>query len=387
MALGSLCFLSQSLQGPLVLALGVVASGAFLLISRVRRQAVATLVAAVAAALVAAIGVYAYINRLGPLGAIRDIDTVRFRERYWEAAWNIMLAKPLWGTGPDGYARYLSEYRSESYILSPGSTARVTAAHDVPLQVGSTLGIVALIAWVVLMISATVVMLLSAASSRNRLLGAALFGGWIAYVSQSLISIDYPSLKSLGWLMLGLGLGFALANQHPPGTSHKGAFVASGALGLVCASMFATSLAVDDGVTLSRSGEHEFSSLGPCSARTTNVEDLLRRGNIVGAVQAGERAYALDPRCPGLGNLVAVSLLNDDQLPKARAVAEETVVLDPLAPDAWLNLAFIAVAQGDQQGARVALGEATRLDSLDPSTDLGAPIADLQARLGETASP
>ena len=125
---------------------------------------------------------------------------------YWASAINIMNALPIFGTGPDSFARYVAEYRPESYVELLGPVLRVSAAHNIALQFGATLGILGLLLWLVIMGSLVVLLLLRAARAQIApvMLVVGVGGAWTAYIVQGMVSIDMLPLLALGWLVTGL---------------------------------------------------------------------------------------------------------------------------------------------------------------------------------------
>ena len=384
LALGlvALAFLSQSLQGPVTLAIGAgaaVAAWAVMRASDRRGWAIAGSAVVVAGSLALLVGI---VLRWGPLALVREIDTVRLRELYWEAAWRMLQGLPAFGSGPDGYVRYIAEYRTEDFIALRGASTRVSAAHDVPLQYGATLGWIGLIAWLALAASVTIILAWRLLNVTDHLwLYASLVGAWVAYLAQSMISIDFPSLKALGWVLAGMGLAFCLAHPAERPDRRPWTFVASGVVALASVVAFATmvdatSLGPDDDAIAVAS-----SAATPCKGRVAVLKQLYDAGRIPEADPVARAMWADDSRCPALGPLVALVLANAGDLEGARSVAEESVSTDPLTAEAWFTLAVIAEEQGDLVRVQSAVAEAERLDALDASTDISVAIADIRTRL------
>ena len=383
LALGlvALAFLSQSLQGPVTLAIGAgsaVAAWAVMRAGDRRGWAMAGVAVALAGSLALLFGI---VLRWGPLAIVREIDTVRLRELYWEAAWRMLQGLPAFGSGPDGYVRYISEYRTEDFIALRGASTRVSAAHDVPLQYGATLGWVGLVAWLVLAASVTIILAWRLLTVTEHVwLYASLVGAWVAYLAQAMISIDFPSLKALGWVLAGLGLAYGLAHPAERPGRRQWTFLVSGVLAVASAVAFATMLSAtalgpnDDSIAVATS------SKAPCQVRMAILRDLYGAGRIQEANPVARSVWTDDSRCPALGPLVALVLANSGDLDEGRAVAEESVSTDPLTAEVWFTLAAIAEEQGDYDRALVAVAEAERLDTLDPSTDISADIQALTDR-------
>lgn len=385
LALGlvALSLLSQSLQGPVTLLIGAGTAVAAWAVMRVRdrRSWVLAGIAVLLAGLLASLVGIAL--RWGPLSTVREIDTVRLRELYWEAAWRMLQGLPAFGSGPDGYVRYVAEFRAEDFITLRGASTRVSAAHDVPLQYGATLGWIGMIAWLVLAASVTILLAWRLLTVTDHMwLYASIVGAWIAYLAQSMISIDFPSLKALGWALAGLGLAFGLAHSYERPGRRSWTIVASGMLTVASVLAFGTQLNStalgpgDDAIAAASS------AATPCKLRMAVLKQLYDAGRIKQAEPVARSMWVDDSRCPALGPLVALVLANAGDLDAAREVAEQAVATDPLTAEAWFTLAAVAEREGDLDRARLALAEAQTLDDLDASTDISVNIREMAGRIG-----
>lgn len=374
--------LSLSVQGPVALAIGLVAAGiAWSLQHRGRGRPLALTLSALILA-VGVIGLALTVLKVGPFSVVREAQTIGYREVYWEAAWRMMAGLPLFGSGPDGFARYVARFRTEDYLAAPGSQIRVSAAHDVPIQYGATMGVIGALAWLVLMVGTGILLLRMLLRGVERVwLVVSLIGAWTAYVAQSLISIDAPNLKALGWTLTGLAI--AMATKHRAQVKSKrpawlpGVAVALGGLAVIAwwPTLSATSQAASAS-SVEVAAASAASTSVPCPMRQDLLVALARSIPVSDLARVARSALDADPRCPSLAAIVGEVALQAGDLQEARSAAEIAVETDPLAPGSWFILSLVLKAEGDEAGASEALSEAQRLAAIDPSDTLDQALTE-----------
>ena len=367
--------LTQSVQGPVALAIGLVAGGiAWSLQHRGKGRGVALGLSALAV-ISGLVGLTLVALQTGPFAAVRQAQTIGYREAYWEAAWRMMSGLPLLGSGPDGFARYVAEFRTENYLEAPGSQIRVSAAHDIPLQYGATFGVIGMLAWLVLMISVGVLLVRALLRGIDQVwLAVSLAGAWVAYLAQSMISIDAPGLKALGWLVTGLVLAMALNRGKPSGPVPGWRPWLSGALGLLAVIVWwpaiATTMSASTETTLEGATAAVTNPLVPCPLRQQILASLTQAIPVAELMPLADSALDLDPRCAAMAALVSEISLQGGDAEGAERAARVAVETDPLAPGSWWALSRALEVLGDQAGADEALSEAKRLAAIDPSDTL-----------------
>ena len=381
LGLAASSFLTQSVQGPVALAIGLVAGGiAWSLQHRGKGRILALSLSALA--VVGGIAGLALVAlQVGPFAAVREAQTIGYREAYWEAAWRTMSGLPLFGSGPDGFARYVAEFRTENYLSAPGSEIRVSAAHNVALQYGATFGVVGMVAWIVLMVSAGVLLIRALLRGIDQVwLAVSLAGAWVAFVAQSMISIDAPNLKALGWLVTGLVIAMA-AGRDTPTTPQSRSWQpwAAVALGVLAVVAWWPAIATTNAAVAQASAEGAIADVAnpavPCPVRQQTLVNLTRAVPLAELAPVATGALAVDPRCAAMASLVGEIALEAGDLEGARNAADIAVQTDPLAPGSWFVLSLVLEAQGDQAGADEALAEAKRLAAIDPSDNLDQALA------------
>ena len=372
--------LSESVQGPVALAIGVVGAGvAWSLQYRGRGGAIAWGLSATAV-IAGLVGLVLIVLQVGPFAAVRQAETIGYRQAYWEAAWRMMAGLPLFGSGPDGFSRQVAAFRTESYLAAPGSTIRVSAAHDIPLQYGATMGVIGLLAWLALMVGTGVVLVRGLLRGVDQVwVSVSVAGAWVAYLAQAMISIDAPGLKALGWLMTGLAIAVGLQRSSTAGKPPTWMPWAAGALGLLAAlawmpAITATASAASQ-TSVQGASQDVVNPLVPCPVRQQTLTSLAQALPPADLAPIAQAALDVDPRCAAMAPLVGEILLQAGDLEGAQRAAEIAVETDPLAPSSWLVLSLALRQAGDQAGADQALEEAKRLAAIDPSDTLDQALA------------
>lgn len=214
-----LCLLNimeSSSQGFLSLAGGVTVALLASLFSRRR------LIVGVIVSLIASIGAFlvtlAVFNH-GPIAGLIYETSLKTRGFYWQAGVNMLIDRPFFGVGVDGfgdsYLRFRSKEAADFNMLLASDSA-----HNVFLDIGTSGGITLLIAYLGIQ---TLVILGLMQRIRLKIemdsIYLSVLAAWSAYQIQSLISINQIGLGIWGWAMSGLLIGFGLIEKT--GTSRK----------------------------------------------------------------------------------------------------------------------------------------------------------------------
>lgn len=403
LVLAFLAYKTDAIQGPVALVGGAVAFGVIYSIAYRGRFRVAGLVASAVVIVLGIVGVVMSFIGVGPLTALWSDRTFAIRQQYWQSGWNILNAHPVFGTGPDGFARYVAEYRPESYVELLGPVLRVSAAHNIPLQIGATMGWVALAMWLIAMLGTAVLLVVRVVRAPvwQNTLTASVAGGLAAYLIQGIVSIDMLPVLATGWMVAGLA--FAAGRESLPSTvdevkapaskagSNKGpqsrkakaaAFrpddpsapmwvpMTGGALGLIVAIAVGMQMAAISGLSNIRSQEDALSvmtsALTPCPPRGDVAQSVLQQVPTEVAVPALQEAQGLDPRCSGMTTLVADVAIQQGDLPRADEATSFLVETDPLFYEAWVLRGLYEVKAGNIPAAQADLAEAERVNSLYP---------------------
>jgi hypothetical protein len=151
----------------------------------------------------------------GPLAALLYKDSVTYRGDYWRAGWNMTLNHPIFGVGMDSYGDWYRRSRTLAATLRRGPDTTSNAAHNVFLDISSYGGFPLLIVYVALMVLVFIsgVKVLKRSTAFNPVF-AGLFGGWVAFQAQSIISINQIGLAMWGWILSGLIVGYEINNRN-----------------------------------------------------------------------------------------------------------------------------------------------------------------------------
>jgi len=145
----------------------------------------------------------------GPAAYYLYKESVSVRGFYWKAAIQMFESSPLFGIGLDRYGSYFKEFRDPDYPLRFGYEISSTNAHNTFLQFFSTGGILVGTSYLLLMTLIFFTGLRNVRHTRNeeRKISLALLAVWVAFQSQSLISIDNIGISIWGWILGGAIIG------------------------------------------------------------------------------------------------------------------------------------------------------------------------------------
>jgi len=145
----------------------------------------------------------------GPLAQIIYKNSVSLRGFYWRAGIEMFQSNIVTGVGIDSYGDYFREFRERAYPLTYGYQIGSDNAHNVPIQIFATGGIFTGILYLTLtiFIASIAIKQLVLKDSRENRLALGLFGAWITFQAQSIISIDNVGLTIWGWILGGTLVG------------------------------------------------------------------------------------------------------------------------------------------------------------------------------------
>ncbi|HEX9766767.1 MAG TPA: O-antigen ligase family protein [Nitriliruptorales bacterium] len=307
-----------------------------------------------AAAVLAVLGTF----RLGPLSFIAGQGTFQLRIDSWTAAWRMFVADPLTGVGLDRHAAYYRAYRPERSALTRTAEDFADAPHNVPLGMFSSGGIVLGLLYLAAVVTIAVVAVRAwrrADASGRRLLGLA-GGALVAYLVQSLVSIDVPALVALHGLFAGMVLSAAggtgwrerampwRALERPPARPPPAGLRGSDSRGrarqqgpgpaAVLTGAVAALVAVVAVVVVSRPVRADVASY--------EAQAALDQGRADEAVPGAERAQALAPWRPEYHVQEARAHIAAERLEPALDALLEALERDPRDMDALVTAARVA---------------------------------------------
>jgi len=212
---------SQSIQG---IVITIVGASVFLYLrlrrkfnSRTMNFSYMTLVVAVSVA-----SIFGFLQK-GPLRELLYQESISFRGDYWYAGWQMFLHHPITGVGLDSYGDWYMKYRTLIAATRPGPEVTSTAAHNLFLDFAANGGILLLSIYLILNVAVLIAMIRVFRRSKDVGIGFTCISlAWIAYLAQSIISINYIALAVWGWLFAGLIIGYECSTSSKIVLASKG---------------------------------------------------------------------------------------------------------------------------------------------------------------------
>ena len=163
--------------------------------------------------LIGAIAVILDILQKTPWKSILYKESVSYRGDFWRAGWQMTVDNPIFGVGLDGYRDNFRFYRDQ-VATDRNPNAMVDSAHNVFIDISSAGGFPLLIAYIAILL----LVLISAVKVIKRSnafdpIFAGILGSWIAYLAQSLISINQIALAVWGWALTGAIIGYEIITR------------------------------------------------------------------------------------------------------------------------------------------------------------------------------
>ena len=160
--------------------------------------------------------VMAGIVNSGPLVDLLYKSSLQARGFYWRAAINMMIERPFFGVGLDGFGNWYRRSRPQSAIEVNASVVSDTA-HNIPLDIGSGGGIPLLVLYLAILgLALNAIIKIIKRSQDFDPIFASIVAAWVAYQAQSLISINQLGLGVWGWSLTGLLIGYELNTRDKP---------------------------------------------------------------------------------------------------------------------------------------------------------------------------
>jgi hypothetical protein len=141
--------------------------------------------------------------------------SVSARGDYWRAGIAVIEKYPLTGAGFDGLREQYGLVR-EPVTLTRGDQLDLDAAHNIFIDKGIAGGIPLLLIYILIIVTVLIAIrrLVIDFKAYNPAM-VAVIACWIAWLAQSVISIDNVGLASWGWYLSGLITGLAVISKSP----------------------------------------------------------------------------------------------------------------------------------------------------------------------------
>jgi O-antigen ligase len=198
---------TDSLQGILAFGVGFLS---YVCIIALRYKKIYGLILTTSVLILVSLSILGMLQK-GPFKYYLYKETVSLRGFYWQAGLDMLKNFPLTGVGLDNYGNYFNYYRSVDYPLRFGFEVTSTNAHNTFIQNFATggffYGLLYLI--IVFYIAYCAINLLKFVDTNNRGFVLAIFGAWITFQAQSLVSIDNIAIAVVGWVLGGMIVGLS----------------------------------------------------------------------------------------------------------------------------------------------------------------------------------
>jgi O-antigen ligase len=196
---------SNSQQGLLVFALGLACMGFFKVISL--EKPIYTYLYVAGSVFISIISVFGFLNK-GPLSNFLYQASVTYRGDYWRAGWNMALDNPLFGVGLDAYGDNYRSYRTLEATLRRGPDVVTNAAHNVFIDLAANGGFILFAIYCCFILLALKKVVDYTRSSVRDVYFEGVIAVWVAFLAQSVISINQIGLAVWGWVLTGLIIGW-----------------------------------------------------------------------------------------------------------------------------------------------------------------------------------
>jgi O-antigen ligase len=211
---------SKSLQGLIVVGVG----GAFVFLAVLFWSSTLGRYWPPYVVIVTLIGIIAVLGMLqkGPFASILYKQSVSIRGAYWRSGWSMMQENPIFGLGLGSFGDWYPRVRDSAALIVPGKGVYTNAAHNVSLDIGVGGGFLLFALYLLIQVSVIISAIKIITKSKTYdVVFVALFGGWICYTAQSIISINQIGLAIWGWVFGGAVIGYEHSSRQVSGETNE----------------------------------------------------------------------------------------------------------------------------------------------------------------------
>jgi len=282
------------------------------------------------------------ILQKSPWSPILYKQSVTFRGDFWRTGWSITRDNPIFGIGLDGYRENYRLYR-DKIAADRNPSTMVDSSHNVFLDISSGGGFPLLMIYCALIL--LVIISIIKVSRREREFNssfAAVSGVWIAYQSQSIISINQIGLAVWGWVLSGLIIGYEINSRKEGNSSAVGSKSTERiaiVFGLIFGLIVPLPLLVVDG----------------------KFRSTVKSGDVVKI----EKNLDQWPQSVVRMNLAAQIFIEAGFADRALVISQKAVKLNPRNFEAWEKI--YSNPESDENTKAQALSKMRELDPLNPN--------------------
>ena len=337
----SIIIVSDSTQGIIVYALGLIIALYFQILNKARLKKFLpyfTLII-IAAFIVTVLD----ILQRTPWSSFLYKYSVSNRGDLWRAAWRMAVDNPIFGVGFDGYEYFYRQYRDSISIIERGDATTSNSAHNVFLDILTNGGFPLLILYI-LLIGLVIKSLIKVQRKLNSYdpIFTALAGSWTCYQVQSLISINQIGIAVWGWVLGAAIIAYekSLSNDFSAGTFQK--TVKTGVASVV-------------------------QIIGVILGIIISIPPYLADTNFRAAIDSRKIDLVLNsaykwPQSPQRMYQVAALFKQNEILDTSESVAKDCVAKFPRSYDSWQLLSTLSTLSVDDRNKAVE-----KMKELDPN--------------------
>jgi O-antigen ligase len=162
----------------------------------------------------AVVGIILDLFQKAPWVSIFYKASLSTRGDYWRSAWQIFLDHPFVGVGLDQFRNYYERYRDVPAAQNREGALLGDAVHNVFLDILVGGGILLLLSYLALLVLCAVsIVRYIQRTEKISFYYISVLGIFMAYLTQSVISINHLGLAIWGWLSAGALIGFEISTR------------------------------------------------------------------------------------------------------------------------------------------------------------------------------
>jgi O-antigen ligase len=298
--------------------------------------------------------IYLFICFIGITAVLLDIlqkspwqsvlykPSVTFRGDFWRTGWQITEGNPIFGLGLDGYRESYRLYRDQ-VAAERNPTAMVDSAHNVFLDISSGGGFPLLIIYcgLIALVLISVYRVVRREKDFNFAF-AGVAGAWVAYLAQSVISINQIGLAIWGWALSGVIIGYEIKTRN---------IAPSAAVRTSAKERVAIYLGVVIGLVVSL----------PLVIADGQFRSTVKAGDVIKIEQNLDRW----PQSVIRMNVAAQIFIDGGFANRALIISQKAVKLNPINFEAWEKIYLNP--ESDENTKAQALAKMRELDPFNPS--------------------
>lgn len=340
----------------------------------VRRRAVLPRPEVVVTAAVAALLLFVAVAVVGPRGGSGSTTAratpASARVDEWRIGWRAFTRHWVLGTGPEGYRIAFPQVVDDAYEQAYGRDVEPDRAHDVLLDLGITVGLPGLLAYLVLV--GLVGRRVWRALRGGRPLVAGVAAGVAAYGVQQVVLFPVAELEPVAWLLAGVVMAVEVRSVEwarvlrPASLSLATLAAVAAVVGGLDAAADRRLAASFDSAAAGRAGAAVDAAHDAVALRPDQVRYRLAAARALGRVDRSAALAQLDAAEQWSPDEPALAVERAAILDTARAW-QEVLDHDPRRGSAWLQLGAAAARSGDVALAERAWQRAAQLAPEDPA--------------------